>query len=111
MLARTGPEDLLVGVLLPTPVAAKLLRDRAQNRLGVGGLPLCRYERCGRDELLHRLFPILRSGGFLSLWRCPRAKATRKRPAAASSRRWPAMTRPGSISVENYKFCLTQSAL
>jgi hypothetical protein len=70
MLARTGLEDLLaVGVLLPTPVAAKLLRDRAQNRLGVGGLPLCRYERCGRDELLHRLFPILGSGGFLSLWR------------------------------------------
>src|SRR6185312_1670689 len=69
-LARAGPEDLLaVGVLLPTPVAAKLLRDRAQNRLGVGGLPLCRYERCGRDELLHRLFPILRSGGFLSFWR------------------------------------------
>ena len=75
MLARPGPEDLLaVGVLLPTPVAAKLLRDRAQNRLGVGGLPLCRYERCGRDELLYQLFPILRLGGFLSLWRCRNAE-------------------------------------
>ena len=37
-----GPEDLLaVGVLLPAPVAPKLLRDRAEDRLGVGGLPLC----------------------------------------------------------------------
>ena len=36
-----GPEDLLaVGVLLPAPVAPKLLRDRAEDRLGVGGLPL-----------------------------------------------------------------------
>ena len=43
--------------------------------------PLCRYERCGRDELLHRLFPIsLDWAASLhpSLWLRRGAKATCK---------------------------------
>jgi hypothetical protein len=51
-------------------------------------------------------------GFFLFLDRAlPFTLAPSKRRAAASSRRSLAMWRPGSISVENYKFCLTESAL
>jgi hypothetical protein len=74
-LARAGLEDLLaISVLLPASVAPKLLRDRAKDRLGIGELPLCHYERCGRYKLIHRLSPYL-PGGFTLLAASKRAGA------------------------------------
>lgn len=55
-LAPAGLKDVVYGVVL-TPVAPKLLRDRADDRLSVGQFPWCRYERCSRDNLHHRLSP------------------------------------------------------
>jgi hypothetical protein len=83
-LARAGPVDLrAVSVLLPIPVAPKLLRDRAEDRLGVDGLPLCRYEPAAAINLFIAFFPILGSGGFPTL--APsQGKSHIKRSAAAS---------------------------
>ena len=67
-------------------VAPKLLRDRAEDHLGVRGLPLCRYERCGCDKLPHRFFRI--SDRRLG------AVAGQKRRVAASSRRSLTTSRP-----------------
>jgi hypothetical protein len=63
-----GLKDVVFGVLL-TPVAPKLLRDRADDRLSVGRLPWCCYEWCSRDDLHHRLSPFLDQNGLPSLWR------------------------------------------
>ena len=43
----------------PRLTGRALLRDRAKDRLGVGGLPPCRYDRHGRDKLHHRAFQLL----------------------------------------------------
>ena len=53
------------------------LRDRAEDRLGVGGLPLCRCERCGCDKLPHRFFLFL-DRRLSSTWRCRRASHIQK---------------------------------
>jgi hypothetical protein len=47
---------------------------RAKDRLGIGELPLCHYERCGRYKLIHRLSPYL-PGGLTLLAASKRAGA------------------------------------
>ena len=59
-----GLKDVVFGVLL-TPVAPKLLRDRADDGLSVGRLPRCCHECCSRDNLHHRLSPFLDQAAFL----------------------------------------------
>ena len=86
MLARPGPEDLLaVGFLLPTPVAPKLLRDRAEDRLSVGGLPLCRYERAAAMSFFIGFFLFLDRAASFHFGSV--AKSHTQMPSAASSRR------------------------
>src|SRR6478672_4201459 len=63
-LAAAGLKNVVFGALL-TPVAPKLLRDRADDRLSVGQLPWCRYECCSRDNLHHRLSPFVDQAAFL----------------------------------------------
>jgi hypothetical protein len=59
-LALAGLEDLVsFNSLLLAPVAPKLLRDRAEDRLSIGGQSWCRCERCGSDNLDHLPSPSL----------------------------------------------------
>jgi hypothetical protein len=50
-------------------------RDRAEDRLGVRGWALCRYQRCSRDKLVHRLFPhCWDRAAPLHLWRAGQSR-------------------------------------
>jgi len=101
-LARPGMKILLALVFSANTSRAKLLPGSSPGIvLGVGGLQLP-YERYGRDEIIHRLFPILRAGAS-SFSRSPGPKAhanPQRRASHGVDAHFRGLSPHGSFSIE-----------